>query len=64
MTATNCHETITERLERLRAAIRAESISCGELHELQGLGEDGHIPADDVELREWAGLPEFPEPQS
>ena len=51
-------ETTTERLERLRAAIRAESISYGELYELQGMGEDGLIPPGDVELREWAGLPE------
>jgi hypothetical protein len=54
-------ETITARLEELRAAIHAENISYGELHELQGYGEQGHIPEGDVELREWAGLPEFPD---
>lgn len=52
---------VTERLEELRAALRDESISWGELHELQTLGENGHIPDDDVELREAAGLPEFPD---
>jgi hypothetical protein len=52
---------ITARLEELRAAIRAENISYGEIAELQGYGEDGHIPEGDVELREWAGLPEHPE---
>jgi hypothetical protein len=54
------NETITARLEELRAIIRAENISYGELHELQGYGEAGHIPESDVELREWAGLPEHP----
>jgi hypothetical protein len=49
------------RLEELRAAIRAENISYGEIAELQGYGEAGHIPEGDVELREWAGLPEFPD---
>lgn len=55
---------ITERLEHLRAELRAERISYGELHELQCLGEQGHIPEHDVELREAAGLPEFPEEQA
>lgn len=44
------------RLEYLRAELRAERISYGELAELQGLAE--HIAPDDVELREAAGLPE------
>lgn len=47
------------RLEVLRAAIHAENISWGELHELQGLAE--YIEPGDVELLEWAGVPEFPE---
>ena len=46
-----------ERLEELRAAIRAENISYGEIAELQGLAE--HIAPDDVELLEWAGVPEY-----
>lgn len=52
-------ETIPERLERLREALRAESISWGELNELQGLAE--HIEPGDVELLEAAGVPEFPD---
>jgi hypothetical protein len=48
-----------QRLEYLRGQLRAECISWGELAELQALAE--HIAADDVELREAAGLPEFPE---
>lgn len=46
----------TERLEYLRGQLRAECISWGELHELQGLAE--HIDPSDAELREAAGLPE------
>lgn len=45
-----------DRLEYLRGELRAERISYGELAELQDLSE--HIPADDLELREAAGLPE------
>lgn len=46
------------RLEYLRGQIRAECISWGEVIELQGLAE--HIDRSDVELLEWAGVPEFP----
>jgi len=46
------------RLEYLRGQIRAESISYGEIAELQGLAE--HIDPSDVELLQWAGVPEFP----
>lgn len=49
----------TERLEELRAILRTESISYGELNELQGLRE--HIDPDDVELLEAAGVDEFGE---
>jgi hypothetical protein len=49
----NEHE---ERLEYLRAELRAERISYSELAELQSLAE--HIDPSDVELREAAGLPE------
>ena len=48
-----------ERLEYLRGEIRAEQISYEELSELQGLAE--FIEPGDVELLEWAGVPEFPE---
>jgi hypothetical protein len=48
-----------ERLEYLRSQIQAESISYGEIAELQGLAE--HIDPSDVELLEWAGVPEFPD---
>lgn len=46
-----------ERLEELRAELRAERISYGELAELQDLAE--HIEPGDVELLEPAGVPEF-----
>lgn len=52
-------ETVAERLEYLRGEIRAERISYGEIAELQDLVE--HIDPFDVELLEWAGVPEFPE---
>jgi len=44
------------RLEYLRAELRAERISYGELNELQSLAK--YIQPDDVELREAAGVPE------
>lgn len=50
------HGIVTARLEYLRAEIQAERISYGEIVELQYLA--AHIGADDVELREWAGIPE------
>jgi hypothetical protein len=50
--------TPAERLEYLRGELRGERISWGELAELQSLAD--HIDADDLELREAAGLPEFP----
>ncbi len=52
---------MSDRLDYLRGQIEAETISYGELIELQGLGEEGLIPEGDVLLRQWAGLPEFPE---
>lgn len=54
-------ECVARRLEYLRECIEAECISWGELYELQTLGESGFIPEHDILLREWAGLPEFPE---
>jgi hypothetical protein len=44
------------RLEELRAVIRAECISYGEIAELQALAP--YIEPGDVELLEWAGVPE------
>ena len=41
-----------------RAEIDAERISYGELAELQSLAP--YIARDDVQLLEWAGVPEFP----
>jgi hypothetical protein len=49
-------QTIQERLEELRAEIQAQRISYGEIAELQSLAE--HIDPSDVELLEWAGVPE------
>ena len=48
--------TVQDRLEAIRASIQAESVSYGELAELQGLA--AHIGAGDVELLQWAGVPE------
>lgn len=47
------------RLEYLRAELRAERISWGDIAELQGLADE--IAPGDVELLEAAGVPEFPE---
>jgi hypothetical protein len=48
-----------ERLEYLRAELRAERISYGELAELESLVP--HIDPSDVELLEAAGVPEHGE---
>jgi hypothetical protein len=48
---------IKKRLEELRAEIQAECISISEIIELQSLSK--HIDKGDVELLEWAGVPEF-----
>ena len=50
---------MNERLEYLRGEIRAQRISYGELAELQSMADQ--IDPGDVELLEWAGVPEFPE---
>ncbi len=53
---------LSERLEYFRDLLENEKpISWGELHELQGLAEEGLIPDGDVVLLEWAGVPEFGE---
>jgi hypothetical protein len=44
------------RLEYLRSQIDEEQISTGEIAELQGLAAE--IDPGDVQLREWAGVPE------
>jgi hypothetical protein len=49
---TDEREAVAARLEELRAELRAERISYGELAELQGLAE--HIEPGDVELLEAA----------
>lgn len=48
--------TPAERLEYLRGVIAAGQISYGELSELESLAP--HIAPGDVELLEWAGVPE------
>jgi hypothetical protein len=45
-----------QRLEEIREEIRNERVSIGELIELRSLIE--FIDKDDVELLEWAGVPE------
>lgn len=47
---------IAERLEYLRTQIQGECISYGEIAELEGLAP--HIQPGDVELLQWAGVPE------
>jgi len=54
-------DEIRARLEALRTEIRAERISYGEIAELQGLAE--HIEPGDVELLQWAGVPEGHDPR-
>jgi len=51
---------IQQRLEYLRSQIEAESISYSEISELQGLAE--FIDKSDVQLLEWAGVPESSNP--
>lgn len=48
-----------ERLEELRIEIQAERISYGEIAELESLAE--YIEKGDVELLQWANVPEFGE---
>jgi len=52
-------KAVKQRLEELRAEIKAERISTGELLELQSLIP--YIDKGDVELLEWAGVPETDE---
>ena len=52
----NCLKCIKNRLEYLRGEIEAERISYGELAELQSLTK--YIKPGDVQLLEWAGVPE------
>lgn len=48
---------IEKKLEYLRGEIEAERISYGEIAELQALKD--YIQPGDVQLLEWAGVPEF-----
>ena len=48
---------IKKRLEYLRREIHKERISYGEIAELQSLVP--YIDKGDIELLEWAGVPEF-----
>lgn len=49
-------EEAKKRLEYLRGEIKKECISYGEIAELQSLAD--YIEDDDVELLQWAGVPE------
>ena len=49
-------ERVAECLAAIRVSIEAESVSWGEIIELQSLTE--HIDPSDVLLLEWAGVPE------
>lgn len=56
---TKCHEATPEikaTLEELRASLRNENISYGEIAELQDLAE--YIELGDTQLLEWANVPE------
>jgi hypothetical protein len=46
------------RLQDIRESINSESISYGELIELEGLAKQGYVEKDDAQLLEWAGVPE------
>lgn len=48
-----------ERLASIRQSIEDESVSYGEIAELQSLVE--HIDPGDILLLQWAGVPEFEE---
>lgn len=50
-------QKIKDRLEYLRAQIEQECTSYSEIAELQSLAE--YIEPSDVQLLEWAGVPEF-----
>lgn len=50
---------VQDRLNYLREQIEQECISYGELAELQDLGDQGLIPDHELDLRQWAGIPEF-----
>lgn len=52
-------KAIKKRLEELRVEIQNERISTGEIIELQSLAK--HIDKGDVQLLQWAGVPEFDE---
>ena len=50
---------LISRLADIRKSIEAENISYSEIYELQNIAESNpELLADDVLLREWAGLPE------
>jgi hypothetical protein len=51
-------EQASQRLETIRASLRAQTVSYGELTELQSL--TAYIAPGDTELLEAAGVPEFP----
>jgi hypothetical protein len=48
---------IKKRLKYLKKQIKNENISYAEIAELQGLSQ--YIDKNDIELLEWAGIPEF-----
>lgn len=52
-------DDIENSLEYMRTVIRSGAMSYGEIAWLQGMVE--HIDPGDVELLEWAGVPEFPD---
>jgi hypothetical protein len=52
---------IKETLASIRQSIIEERVSYGELAELEQLKE--HIDKDDIELLQWAGVPEEGRPE-
>lgn len=59
MTDHSHQANVRDRLEYLRTEISEERISLSEIVELQSLGAQGAIDPGDVELLQWAGVPEF-----
>jgi hypothetical protein len=52
-------QCIQARLNRIRESIDQENVSYGELVELESLKD--HIHEGDLELLQWAGVPEYNE---
>jgi hypothetical protein len=52
------NKSIKNRLESIRKSIKAEKVYYSQIVELQSLAK--YIDKNDIELLEWAGVPELP----